>query len=507
MNIRLLGMSHESLSLLRITPSVVAKQRQQVAAGVSLRIESTSPGRSREAVTATNGCRRIAAQIGSTKQDPRLTPWATGCHRFAVKERRAVTLLEVVFSMGVILIGLLGLLSILPLAGRRAQQSVSLSVGTAIGEQMVNELEARRYLADGRLRPVLATTASIVNNLSYPPPPPVPPATATQFTSYCLDPMFASSSAPPAMPIANGYTGAAFPYYKVNHNPLLDPSTDPALNPWPAVQPRLTRVGITRENNPLVLLNVSEALEIAEASDDLFVTRPDDRTLNARFSGGEVPAVPSGLEYGKRIPRGDFTWIATVNPLPGNQYASISIVTMRKRIRNFATPTATAAPSTPAGNGVGERLAYVTYASGFSGGAGGTVHLVSNANTVSNLKSDDWIMLSRAVPTASGNVAYHRWYRVVGVNGEAEEIRTTGGPGVDDAILGCKLPTPPGAPGYYSVWRHKVQLDGSDWAFGFADAAGNPRAYADFSFDDNTFATIVPDVVSVTERIVLLSDL
>ena len=68
--------------------------------------------------------------------------------------RRAVTLLEVVFSMGVILIGLLGLLSILPLAGRRAEQSVSLSVGTAIGEQMVNELEARRYLADGRLRPV-----------------------------------------------------------------------------------------------------------------------------------------------------------------------------------------------------------------------------------------------------------------------------------------------------------------------------------------------------------------
>ena len=70
----------------------------------------------------------------------------------------------------------------------------------------------------------------------------------------------------------------------------------------------------------------------------------------------------------------------------------------------------------------------------------------------------------------------------------------------------CKLPTPPG-PGHYSVWRHKVQLDGSDWAFGFADAAGNPRAYADYSFDDNTFATIVPDVVSVTERIVLLSDL
>ena len=115
--------------------------------------------------------------------------------------RRAVTLLEVIFSMGVILIGLLGLLSILPLAGRRAQESVSLSVGSAIGEQMVSELEARRYLGDGRLRPVPATTGTAVSNLTYP--------STTPLGSFCLDPIFASSTTVPGF--VRTFSGRAIP--------------------------------------------------------------------------------------------------------------------------------------------------------------------------------------------------------------------------------------------------------------------------------------------------------
>ena len=41
-----------------------------------------------------------------------------------------------------------------------------------------------------------------------------------------------------------------------------------------------------------------------------------------------------------------------------------------------------------------------------------------------------------------------------------------------------------------TTWTHKVLLDGSDWVFG-----------------NNTYATLVDGVVSVTERSVLLSDL
>ncbi len=370
--------------------------------------------------------------------------------------RRAVTLIEVVFSIGVILIGLLGLLSILPLAGRRAQDSISLSVGPAIGLQVIDELQSRHYLSEGRLRPVRETTSTAVTNLTATPAP----------TSFCIDPIFASSTTVPSSAVSNGYSAAQFPYYKATHSPLIDPSTNSTT--WPSSQPRMTRVGIAEATSPTIFVAVSEALEIAENRDDLFVTRPDDKTLNPTFADGQVQAVSSGLEYGKRIPTGDFTWFATVNPLPGGQYASISVVVVKKRIRNFDTPTTTTAPGTPQGNAIGERLAYVTFASGFSGGAGGTVHLISNANTVSKIRSDDWIMLSRNVGTA----VVHRWYRVVAVNGKAELYTTDGTTTNDDTNLGARIPG-----GSHQVWRHKVLLDGPDWSFNFQSVGPAPRSW------------------------------
>ncbi len=430
--------------------------------------------------------------------------------------RRAVTLIEVIFSIGVVLVGLLGLLSILPLAGQRAQDSISLSVGPAVGIQVISQLESRRYLGNGQLRrvPALAPPVPpVLNNLTA---TPVSPATAVE--PFCIDPMFAASTVAPASVVNNGYTGAMFPYYKDDHNPFVDPSNGAIRSGgglWPTTQPRLTRVGITRKNNTTVFLNVSQALAIAENRDDLFVTRAKDKTLNATFKDGDLQAIPTpttppttppqppaGLEYGVRIPNGEFTWFATVNPFPGNVYASVSVVVLRKRIRNFSTPTATTPPGNPEGNGVGERLAYVTFASGFSGGAGGLVHLVANANTVSKIRSDDWIMLSRK--TGGGDV-FHRWYRVVAVNGKAQLFTTIGTNGADDTNLGASIP----GSAQHQVWRHKIVLDGPDWSFDFktGGSPGTPRRYADDTFGDNTFATIVSGVVSVTERTVRMSDL
>lgn len=415
--------------------------------------------------------------------------------------RRAVTLIEVVFAIGVILIGLLGLLSILPLAGRRAQDAISLSVGPAIGEQVIKELQARRYLSSGRLRQVPDNTSSVPGNIDP----------TLGVSSLCIDPIFTSATVvPPPPATTNGYTGAAFPYYRPTHHPLLDPSTD-STN-WPTIQPRLTRVGVTRapaspppftSNVTTAFINNNEAFAIAESPDDLFVSRPDDKTLNATFKDGELAAITGGLEYGTRIPKGDFTWFATVNPLPGDVYASISVVVMKLRDRNFTLPTGVAAPSSPQGNLVGERMAYVSYASGFSGGAGGSVHLVAAANTVASIQSDDWVMLSRNVSGTAAGPVVHRWYRVVGVGGDEQKLTTDGTPTTDDSLLGCRLPS---GSTQLPIWRHKVLLDGPDWAFGF-NISGTPRRYADDSFPDNTYATIVSDVVSVTERVVLLSDL
>ena len=68
--------------------------------------------------------------------------------------RSAVTLIEVIFSIGVILIGLLGLLSILPLAGQRAQDSVGLSVAPVLASNVQAELNAEKFFNSNRLRSI-----------------------------------------------------------------------------------------------------------------------------------------------------------------------------------------------------------------------------------------------------------------------------------------------------------------------------------------------------------------
>ena len=65
--------------------------------------------------------------------------------------RRAVTLVEVVFSIAVILIGLVGLVSILPLAGHRAQEAITMDVGASFGDAVLKEIQIRRWIENQQL--------------------------------------------------------------------------------------------------------------------------------------------------------------------------------------------------------------------------------------------------------------------------------------------------------------------------------------------------------------------
>lgn len=428
--------------------------------------------------------------------NPSFDPHSTRLH--------GITLIEVIFSMAVVLIGLVGLLSILPLAGQRAQDAVSLSVASQIGDHAVDTLMVKQFLRDGRIKPIRETTsvpfsdATVVN---YSPSSLDDAGAPAMRRAIALDPLFASSTTIPTTTGTNGYTHIAFPYYKTNHNPLLDPSTTTSTT-WPIAQPRLTRTGITRPSLPGgEFTSRFSAMHLVEDVDGLELTDPneDDGRINSDFANAQVASVSGGLEYGKRVNNGQFSWLATIDPLPGGTYASITIVVFRNRERLFDVPTATSAPESPDENGIGERIAYVSFASGFSRGAGGSVHLISNANTLDKITTSDWVMLSRNTP--SGPV--HRWYRVVTTGPQAEKLSVTSvNSTADVADVNCVLP-----PGSYDIWRNKLYLDGPDWSFNFTDSAGDPRKFADASFADNTYATVMKDVVSVTERTVLVSEL
>jgi len=383
--------------------------------------------------------------------------------------RKAITLVEVIFSVGVVLIGLVGLLSILPLAGRKAEDSLALNAGAALAESVLDELVSRNFLTNGQLL-TFDTTAS-----------PNP-----RRDSYVIDPTFCSgfefqegditTTNPAAM--MSSYTPDLFPFYKQNFHPFKDPSIG-ASNDWGSVQPRLFRVGISGNNTGTKrFMSYEQALALTESADDLNVLRPDDRTRPSRFTNLQA----GGLEYGKRISKGRYSWFVTVNPFfdpsatPATDadHASVSVIVVRDRERTFSLPDTDAAVSDASENRTDERVAYVTKALGFVNGAGGLVTLEASRSVGLKLSSNDWIMLS-STKTAG---TFHRWYRVISVSDDLNESSS-------------------------DSWALEVQLDGPDWSFGFT---GTSDGTADTSLADNTYATLVQGVVSVTERTVLLND-
>ncbi|MGB7323516.1 MAG: hypothetical protein WBD31_01500 [Rubripirellula sp.] len=430
-------------------------------------------------------------------------------------KRRGITLVEVMFAMGVALIGLVGLISVLPVAGRRTQDAINLNDGSALAHSIFDELKSRGILKQAAWR--VRSDLSVARAATLNPNRAGGADALDNATSWCIDPLFVASTASALSEAdggffntyidsaGNGYRRLLFPYYRAEHNPLYDPSINGTNRstsdenwwiPTPtygangaSTSPfgsRMTRVGLPGVSS--ILQRGIEAEFIVDDRDGISSNGPKDRSLNATMQGRTV--VPSGFEFGKALTDGSLSWIATVNKLPGTDFASVAVIILRNRDRGFTTylNTAAGAAPSPNENAVDERLAYVTYASGFSGGAGGTVHIVGASNTSSELSTNDWVMLSRR--NASGN-DIHRWYRVLSVGKEALEIT------MPDPVTGSTR----------TVWEHKIFLDGPDWTFGFdtapADTIDAPGP-ADTSVADNTYVTILKDVVAVAEHVILL---
>lgn len=382
--------------------------------------------------------------------------------------RAAVSLVEVIFAMGVILIGILGVMSILPLAGRRAQDSVSLSVGAAMGDSVASEILAHRWLKTHRLRFIkdantLSSELGSDFRIDYTAP----------VSPFCIDPLLTSTE---GKVVANAYDTTFFPFFNPRHAPLLDPSSAGSLVLPNLPLRRMVRVGVLRNRieahphpvdvmasaNPL--LTPGEALQAVERRDDLLFVRPKDRTKSAFMSGNRLTS--GVLDYAARFPSGEFTWIATVNPERGERYATLSIVILRKRARMLDIPTGPSAAPIPEKNAISERIAIVTMSSGFSGGAGGMTTIASNSNTVPRVRAGEWVMLSSFNNHTGDLMPVHRWYRIAAIAGDAVINTATG------------------------TWTRELHLDGPDWDF------ANP-----------TFVTLLDGVVSVTNHFVRLDEL
>ena len=360
--------------------------------------------------------------------------------------------MEVMFAIGVVMIGLLGIAVLVPIAGKAARDGASYDRAARAGMNAVREFQIREMGRPGNwLNPDLTAVGAPANNT----------------TAFCLDPRFVAVNYQQNMPAGDGRR--FFPYNA------------------PGALPRMQRV--TLRNWPVALsnssiMNVAMADEVFVALDDLLINEPVDPQLPAQQVYYD-PTTPD-----KRQAVGEFSWMATIAPRNDASGAAqvtytLSIVVFQGRKAEMALDNVserwaiipfTMSGATISANGF--------YAGGISGGdvllvdkglafqlAGAPVPAPAPQDLV--VKRGQWILLARN--SAVGPI--FRWYKVT--EADPDEAGTT----TSAELLGSAPPA--GFPA-----RH-VTLFGQDWTFDPAN---------------QTFAYIMPGVVAVYEKTIRLEN-
>lgn len=373
--------------------------------------------------------------------------------------RRAATLLEVLFATLVIVVGLIGIASMIPFAARDAQQAINHNQAVALGASWTNSFLTREFhrpsgtefrwiwlrdytTSNGattynpqlELFSLSGYTGAFSARINGDPSlvtesPSFSGATAQVRRNWghmpvCLDPSFFSSPTNQALITANmrpgWYRAAVFPYFLDNYDPAVDPFSGSSVGTMAVDQPRMLRIGLAATASTAIA-SLPEPLVscLFGSTDDLidnnFVDEDDTTDVrNSRSDADQMPAerlfakngtTPLRSLFGKR-----YTWMATITPeeptagdltaakadLYANAASTNATVTLLVMTNHDSTFTAGGAPGSVDDKPKGERVVRVYPLSGnFVGGAGGRVRLIGNAATSSRIEVGDWIMLSR----------------------------------------------------------------------------------------------------------------
>ena len=389
--------------------------------------------------------------------------------------RNAVTIIEVLFATGIAIFGLIGIVSLIGVAGKQASQSNAATISQALANQWFGDFVVRNFNFSPNWRvyndqitpaPTLASRFITFDNSAV-----LARGTSSGGTrvayrhAICIDPLFFNDPSNltellGSFPNTQAYRPGLFPYYQDDLNPLSDPFTPSVYSTAPVNRPRLLRVGTTLTSsqvNRLFLSFDDQVVSIANVDDP--TTTVDERDPTA-------PATRRLTADGNQFAsKGEYSWFATLCPrelLPmegskSENLYTMSLVVTKRRDRMFFKPMSSGTESVPAG----ERIADVAATANFQGGSGGRVVLSGSLGVNNKLGTGDWVMLSR-YQSATGSVVL-RWFRVIGLDANPTEDKATG------------------------IWTRSVSLDGPDWIF-------------DATFP--TQATLVSNVVTVFERVV-----
>lgn len=347
-----------------------------------------------------------------------------------------ITIVEVLFSIGIVIMGLMGIAGLIMIAGTQLTQGLKADGMSNLGLNAIEEFDMRHLRRQDMLRVYDEASATFVKFETA--------------DSYCIDPYFISRQ------VVNNNKDVArlssFPGVRV-----------PPRNPTQiAVMPRLTianPMGIMNDPakyNPdkfgagvATIMNQLQAQELFTAKDNLATSLSsiatelpqqiwfDDRTSPSASSVRMADGIDNDKDgitdekdeaYVKRIGFGDmdrlgateFSWMATVTPhrfftvnTSGisagtertDQYL-ISIIVFHNRVLNQHTSAREDQ----------ERMLRVTLRG--NGFGGGEVRLHSSNSASLDIKHGDWIMLS----AQSSMGPQFRWYKVTYINDEVQQL-------------------------------------------------------------------------------------
>lgn len=442
--------------------------------------------------------------------------------------RRGISLLEVLISAFVLSIGMLGLLSLVPVGGYRMGQVNQFDRAAATGRHAFREFKTRDMLEPNRWMWWDDTDAKYIRTWKFPEGPGVDPSDVSKQNvddyaeTFCVDPTFIARGFDAGVFSAT-WPGRTFPYdLQITTSPF-DLGTGDYQN-----APRMPRVTLSMlENFSAEPATVTAGMPVAPVASSMVSSVAERIFLSQNEGIYSLPTDESQTPIrlysgGNTIEQfeGGYSWMAMVSRAPHevlpaydstdtryydispsirNEY-QVSIIVYAKRNLDVDVQSGDAFPAEALAS---ERICGIEFLNGLGLGGG---DVAISAGPAANLSSDEareylavkpnqWIMVCAwaprptpdpPAPAITFSPVYgqnrdarpvYRWYRVVATD-NSPEIVSSGGT---------------------DYWVRYLTLDGPDWnpnefcnIDGAAITSMNPLT--------DTYAVLVDGVVAVFER-------
>jgi hypothetical protein len=256
--------------------------------------------------------------------------FARSIKRAALSHRSGVSLLEVLMSIGIVGIGLIGVAALIPVAHEYAMKAVIRDRAAELGQRAFREFKLRGFDQPGTLsnpfwfHPMAGSPWGIFYTLAPPPPPNLPPPNFEPerlvVQSYCFDPVHIASrlSAGSALPLVAQFPENSGAFYV----PRVTALSSRLEKLYPAAFPNVRLTALSSSlaagnKNLWPIIQPWQAETICTLREDLIYQAPEDRNQSSFQEFRSVdhdgrPATPDARNV--RLNEGNFSWMATLVP-------------------------------------------------------------------------------------------------------------------------------------------------------------------------------------------------